>query len=266
MSTSFNNIALFIKRAEEYQTKEFISEKFETYNIGKVRDIKFIKKNNDMGVSYNGAIVIFERWNMNSFVETLFNKMSSSPDGTTRFYFENNRYWIINVHKQQLPECQEQAIVVSSLSDKEKIKELESLVKSMSAQMCYYQNRQEKSERNMMELEFKETHHHLVNTELRYKLDEKDWQKQWAEDEFKAELKKLRDENNILKSEIALNAIVISRKDEEIENLKRDNLDNTCIILYLENQRNEMKKILQNVSELDPIKHDINKYVNEYLS
>ena len=41
---SFINVALFIKRAEEYQTKEFIMDAFMVNNIGKVRDIKFIKK------------------------------------------------------------------------------------------------------------------------------------------------------------------------------------------------------------------------------
>lgn len=119
-STSFNNVALFIKRAEEYQTKEFIVEAFASKNIGKVRDIKFIKKYNDFGKSYNGAIVIFERWNMNTLVETLFNEMSTSPNGTTRFYFNDYRYWIINVHRQKLPECEEITTVDASLSEKEK--------------------------------------------------------------------------------------------------------------------------------------------------
>jgi hypothetical protein len=102
---SFMNAALLIKRAEENQTKEFIIQAFKKSNIGIVKEVTFIQKNSK-GVAYNGVVVIFEKWNMNKYVESLFNKMSESPDGTTRFYFEPKRYWIINVHKQQLPECE----------------------------------------------------------------------------------------------------------------------------------------------------------------
>ena len=56
-STSFTNVALFIKRAEEYQTKEFIIEAFDSNNIGKVRDVKFIKKNNDIPANFNLSIL-----------------------------------------------------------------------------------------------------------------------------------------------------------------------------------------------------------------
>ena len=38
------NKSLFIKRAEEYQTKEFIINVFHKKNIGKVNDVTFIKK------------------------------------------------------------------------------------------------------------------------------------------------------------------------------------------------------------------------------
>ena len=64
---------------------------------------------------------------MNKYVEKLFNQMSESRDGTTRFYFEQKRYWIINVHRQQLPECEEKALVDTSLPDKERINQLEML-------------------------------------------------------------------------------------------------------------------------------------------
>ncbi len=44
MNSSFTNVALYIKRAEEYQTKEYIIKVFAERNIGKVHDVKFIKK------------------------------------------------------------------------------------------------------------------------------------------------------------------------------------------------------------------------------
>ena len=120
------NVALFIKRAEEYQTKEFIINIFHKKNIGKVNDVKFIKKQNNTGKSYNGVIVSFEKWYNNN----LLNEINSSQNGTFKFNF-NNSYWFINVHKEvlEIEECKEfkeikeitQCISDLNLSDKERI-------------------------------------------------------------------------------------------------------------------------------------------------
>lgn len=264
-TTSFNNIALFIKRAEEYQTKEFIIEAFDSNKIGKVRELKFIKKHNDFGRNYHGVIVIFERWNMNTLVHRLFNEMASSIDGTTKFYFEPHRYWIINVHRQKLHECEEIATVDASLSDKEKIIKLEELVKSMSAQIHYMQTRQERSERSTMDLELKETYHHLVNCELRSQLDDKDRDRKWAEDDLNEEILKLREENESLRCRLALTAIDMVRKDFQIETLQQEQRDSSCVLSYVENQAQEMKQMLRGVLDTDPIKPVINSYMKEYL-
>ena len=265
MNSTFTNVALFIKRAEEYQTKEFIIEAFNLNNIGKVKDVKFIKKNTDFGKKYNGVIVIFERWNMNRLVQTLFSEMAASPDGTTKFYFDHYHYWIINVHRQKLPECEEIATVDSSLSDKDKISKLEELVKSMSAQIFYMENRQEKTERSMMDTERKETYHHLVNMELRSQLEEKDRERKWAEDELNEEIVRLREENEMLRCRLALNAIDLVRKETQCENLQQELRDGSCILTYVENQAQEMKQMLRAVLDTDPVKPVINTYIKEYL-
>jgi hypothetical protein len=265
MNTTFSNVALFIKRAEENQTKEFIIEAFDSNNIGKVKDVKFIKKHNAIGRNYNGVIVIFETWNMNRLVQTLFSEMASSPDETTKFYFNKFRYWVINVHRQKLSECEETTLVDQSLSGKNKISKLEELVKSMSAQIFYMQNRQEKSERTMMDLECKETYHHFVNMELRSQLEEKDWEKKRAEDELNEELQKLREENEILRCRLAFSAIDLVRKDTQCEKLKQEIQDGSCILAYVENQAQEMKQMLRTVLNTDPVNPVINMYIKEYL-
>jgi len=236
MNVSFNNVVLFIKRAEEYQTKEFIIEAFASNNIGKVLDVKFIKKHNDVGKSYNGVIVIFERWNMNKLVQTLFSEMAVSKDGTTKFYFSKYRYWIINVHKQKIPECDEIAIVNSSLPDKERINKLEELVKSMSAQIYYMQNKEEKTERLMMDYEHKDTYHHIVNVELHSQIDEKDWEKKWTEEDLKEDVQKLREENDVLRCRLASIAIDMTKKEIQCKQLQEELRDSSCIIAYIENQ------------------------------
>ena len=82
--SAIKNIMLYIKRAEQHHTKEFITNAFSSNNIGNVRDVRFIKKNDNCGKEYNGVVVIFEHWNMNSLVKSLFDQMSNSKDGTTK--------------------------------------------------------------------------------------------------------------------------------------------------------------------------------------
>lgn len=248
-STSFNNIALFIKRAEEYQTKEFIIEAFASNNIGKVCDVKFIKKNSDYGKSYNGVIVIFERWNMNQLIKKLFNEMTASIDGTTKFYFDPHRYWIINVHRQQLPECEEITTIDYSLPDKKKISKLEELVKSMSAQIYYMQSRQERSERSMMDTEHKETYNRIINMELRCQLDEKDRYRKWTEDKVNEEMQKIREENESLRIRLVSALDCIVKTDSLILKLQEEVRDNSCITSYVEFENEKLKRMLKCVLE-----------------
>ena len=71
---SIEGITLYIKRAEEHHTKEYIVESFSKNDIGKVSNTTFIKKYNDNGNSYNGVIVEFERWTMSPNVKKLFDR------------------------------------------------------------------------------------------------------------------------------------------------------------------------------------------------
>lgn len=265
MSHTFNNTALFIKRAEEYQTVDYIIKAFESNNIGKVHDVKFIKKHNEHGSNYNGVIIIFKRWNMNSLVQKLLQEMSNSPNGTTKFYYNQSRYWIINIHRQHIPECQENTSVDSSLPDKERICQLEELVKSMAVQIHYYQTKQEKTERLIMDLEQNETRHHLVNVELQLQLDESVIKQQLSDDVLREEIKKLREDNEMLRCKVALNAIDMVRQDIKIQNLQEEVNETTCIMSYIETQVSDMKKMLESVLDTDPIKPIINTYINEYL-
>ena len=244
MNSSFNNVSLFIKRAEEYQTKEFIIEAFSSNNIGNVIDVKFIKKQGNYGKSYNGVVVIFEKWNMNRLVQKLLNEMSTSSDGTTKFYFNQNRYWFVNVHKQKNVECEEVASVDSALPDKERIDKLEELVQSMSSQIYYMQTNTEKTERTIMDLNHKETVHHLVNMELRCQLNEKDIERKWSENKLKEQLEKMQKENEILRYQLVFNKIEMAKKDLLVENLQQEVRDTDSMLTFLENQCQALKQIL----------------------
>lgn len=249
---TFMNAALFIKRAEENQTKEFIMKAFKKSNIGTVREVTFIKKNNN-GVVYNGVVVIFEKWNMNKYVESLFNKMSESPDGTTRFYFEPKRYWIVNVHKQQLPECEESIIVDSNLSDKERIKQLEATISSMSAQIYYMQTNNERNERRMMTYEQNNIQQHLINTELQCQLEIKDMEKIWIEEERQKEIQKLKNENVCLRASCSLLETDVAKHLKKEQALKQDVEDLNNIVAYLENQLDDMSEMISKNNIITPL-------------
>jgi len=250
------NVALFIKRAEDYQTKEFIINIFHKKNIGKVNDITFIKKQNHTGKTYNGVIVSFEKW----YNHNLLNEINSAQNGTFKFNF-NNSYWFINVHKEVLEsqECAEfkEFIIPNNLSDTDRIKQLEDLVKSMSSQINYMQTRQERSERNMMDYEHKDTQHHLNNIELRAQLDDKDAEQTWIEADFKEDIETLKQENLLLRTHL-------ERKYYECLKLQEELQEQTCILTYTENQVVSMKHMLNQVPNEVPCKQIIDTYIKEY--
>jgi len=237
------NKSLFIKRAEEYQNKEFIFNVFHKKNIGEVKDVTFIKKQNNTGKSYNGVIVTFNKWYNNSLIDEII------KNGTIKFNF-NNSYWFINLHKE--PEVDNVNIDIDidiNLSDKDRIKQLEDLVKSMSSQINYLK---ERSERIIMDYEHKHTQQHLNNIELRAQLDDKDAERTWIEADFKEDIDTLKDQNELMCAHL-------ERKYYECEKLKEELKEKTCMLSYSENQITEMRHILNDLQD-----HPIKEYIKEY--
>jgi hypothetical protein len=169
-SSNIKNIALYIKRAELDCTKEYIINAFMTQQYGRVKDVQFIKKTNDYGVSYYGAIVIFDVWFINNTVTKLFTDMSNSNEGTGKVFHDiyRKKYWFVNEFRGKSEQNQNVALEteldsiqnINTLTidnDKEKIKQLEELVKSLSSQMTYMQMQLEKNELKMMEYEEEHT-------------------------------------------------------------------------------------------------------------
>ena len=248
-TNSTNNMMLYIKRAEQHQTKDFIINMFSYNKIGEVSDVNFIKKNDTNGRDYNGAIVTFKHWHINILVKNLLNQMSTSPDGTTRFTYDSNkgRYWIINVYKTQILEIENQQILSISptLTDKERILELEKMVKSMEAQLYYAQTKQEKTERQLMKTEHDDTQTRLINMDLKYQMEAVEREKEWAEENQKKELLKLKDENDVLKCQNICLTINLNSRNIEWEQFKLDLYDEKCIEYYMKNQEKEKQDMLE---------------------
>lgn len=247
-----SNISLYIKRAESFHTKEFITEAFASNKIGIVKDVQFIKKCSDLGKEYNGAIVTFETWFMNSNVTQLLNQMGSSVDGTTKFTYDgyNRRYWFINVYKTPTTdlevELNKTINIEPTLSDKERIKELEKLVMSMSVQIHYMQTNEEKYERQLMDYEEKHTYDCFYNMELKSQINEKEWEKEWEKEELQKQIEILKKQNDQLTCRLVGLSIDGVKKEKEIETLKQELYDEQCIMSYVEEQANEMREMIHN--------------------
>lgn len=217
---SFNNVSLYIKRAELECTKETIGEAFAYNNIGIVHDVRFIKKTDHGGREYNGVIVIFGRWFMNSRVKELLEKMDSSADGTTKFTYDyRGRYWYINVYKSQ---NKEYVTVDSSLPDKERIEALENSVQSMAAQIHHAALRQERTERQLMESEEKKYRQALCNIELRSQLEDNAIEILCLTREKNAEIQKHNDTITVMTDELV-------KMRNEIARLKCELLSTTYV-------------------------------------
>jgi hypothetical protein len=259
---TFNTVSLFIKRAEEFQTEEFIIQAFHENNVGKVSHVKFIKKQNDNGVSYNGAIIIFEEWYSNKLTERLLNEMSHSSDGTTKFYFNRSRYWFITVHQKKNPDTEKKIFVDPSLPTEERIRQLESLVQTMASQMHYQEIKQQKNEAIIMECEQKHSRSHLLNIELKSQLEDakvneltyqiesvknqqltkenEDLLEEnnglWLENErLKAEIVQLRNAKDDMHSRFMLESFRTYRKNIECEELRE--------MLYVEKGKNRQLEL-----------------------
>jgi len=222
-------IALYIKRAEIYHTTDYISDVFLKEQYGKVHNVRFIKKNKDFGREYNGAIVTFERWNMNSKVKMLFDQLNSSVEGTAKIIHDHNgkRYWIVTQYKSEFTEFDQVTKMDPRLTDHERILELENIIKSMAAQMHFMTTQHEKQEKEKMDCEQRETQAWLYNMELKSQIVEKD-------QDIKSLTKKAE---NLLYE--------LQEIEEEKKELALELNDQQNILAYVETQANEMRDMLQ---------------------
>ncbi len=192
------NTALFIRRCEKNHTQEFIASAFATQCIGTVSDVKFIEKHDPRGNLYYSAIVTFSSWNMNSKVETLLNEINKTDDGSAKFYFNNSRYWIVNIHQQKhhAPEmAKEFSVVDENLPDSERIQQLELLVTSMMGQICSMKNKRKELESRAEESERRELSLRSIVTILKLQNVEKQTSCEIVQEEnqqLKLEIQKLR--------------------------------------------------------------------------
>lgn len=208
MSTSVKSIYLYIKRCEKVHANEqYICDAFETNSYGKVSYTKFIEKSNNNGEAYYGVIVGFSQWFQNDRVRNLFRDLKTNEYGTAKIFHDRitQRYWLVNEFKQKLEEdiMQDTSVLVdSTLSDKEKIEQLEKLARSLLVQVDYLQKKCEKNEETIMSYEEQQRHDYVQNLGMRFNVEDK-------EQELEEKNKELEEKNKELE-----------KKMQELEEMK----------------------------------------------
>lgn len=241
-----NNIALFIKRSEEYQGEKFIREAFLKNKIGKVSSIKLISKSDCYGKSYNGVIVRFAEWYMNSVVENLIEEMTKSGEKGAKFYFNEQRYWIVSVHKNPVEECDREEKSEIVLSEKEKISQLESLVQSLSVQICYLKTQKENAENKIKSYEKEQTYTLLVKSDLRSQVEMKEMEQEWIKEKLEKKIETIQKENNFLDSKLF-------ESKKEINVLKEELYEERCINEYLKEENKKKRETSSHESSPESI-------------
>lgn len=225
-SVNMSPTALYIRRAELHHTKEYIAKALEFNMYGIVKDVQFVAKSSG-SIAYNGVIVIFNTVFLNARVISMFNDLTDSTDKTSKIFHDfTGKYWIVNEHKQQELELDEEedAVddIIAEIAPDNMVDTLTQMLKSSAVQMHYLQKSNQRNERQLMEQSNDETHSFLCNAELRDQIEEHiQYNKELKEDnaELKEDNRKLNAELIQCKTTIACLQIQhnIDLKDAKIE-------------------------------------------------
>jgi len=230
--TSF---ALYIKRAEEFHTKEFIADVFHRLMCGQVSDVKFIEKHGVMGQKYFGVIVHFYSWINNEFTTKLMNQMASSGDGTTKLFYDlySKNYWHIMIHQEkEQKQINCESLNINGLSDTEKAVYLENMVREMSAQLQFYKTKCERQDVEITNLENLVNLHEVKNNELEY--------------EHNLEIEEKNKEIEMWRALANTTQELFNEEKEKREAMEQDFQDNECIMNFLQGEMESMRGIISN--------------------
>jgi hypothetical protein len=262
-------IALYIRRAELHHTKEYISKALEFNMYGIVKEVHFVAKSSGT-VAYNGVIVIFDSVFLNARVISMLNDLTDSADKTSKIFHDfTGKYWIVNEHKQQeldLDEEEDDEVdnIISEMSTtSSKVDTLTTMLKSSAVQMHYLHKSIQRNERQLMEQSNDETRGFLCNGELRDQIEELQKDKEeLLEDnqELKEDNRKLNEELVQCRTMVACLQIQhsINLKDAKLElddatqiisymstllqDIMKDNLSKGCAKPYTEFQKGEFQQ------------------------
>jgi hypothetical protein len=262
-----NTNAIYIKYVNANTTEEFIKETFASSQFGSVSSIKFIPKQNEKGEQYNGTIVYFNYINQNDIVKFYFNKMNSSQDGTTRFNYCKQRYWIIKIHEPKHFDLEQNVSNFTpvntdiTLTEQDRIQQLEMMLQSMMSENYYLKAQQQQNLKKIQEFDIENTYQHLQIVELKSQLEEQNKKIKEVEDiNENLELK-----NSKLAFSIELINTELESKEDECLILQEEIRDEISTRHYVEEQVEDLVALIKLVKENDPVKMRINKYIQDYI-
>jgi hypothetical protein len=168
----------------------------------------------------------------------MLNDLTDSADKTSKIFHDfTGKYWIVNEHKQQELELDEEedAVddIIAEISPDNLVDTLTQMLKSSAVQMHYLQKSNQRNERQIMEQSNDETHSFLCNAELRDQIEEHiQYNKELKEDNeaLKEDNRKLNAELIQCKTTIACLQI---QHSIDLKDAKLELDDATQIISYM---------------------------------
>jgi hypothetical protein len=219
-----SSLTLYIRRAELFHTEEYIKAAFYNNDYGLVSDVQFIKKSNDQGKEYNGAIVTFEHVFQSPKVSKLREELANTSDKTSLIVHDQayRRYWIVQEYQEKEHDPQVHDPQVHDPQQFTTDMNVELLV----IQLNQMKKKLERTESEMMNYEYERMRNALMNQELREQLEEKD--------------------EVIAKQQCKLvcMAIDLAKKESECEQLHNTLYEQQSVMRYIEEQAREMREML----------------------
>lgn len=222
------SLTIYIKWLPKHYGSDFIHNKFA--NHGLVSSVRFIPKQSFSGELYNSAIVTFSQWFLSEKVHQLFTEMNNNIDGTAKFYYHDEtgrtRYWHVKEYSPLFEDYDNAVEHIYSLANsKNKIEQMDDVIKSMAAQLHYFKTKNLQLETKMAQNEHNNTIIRLQNSHLNGLIDDRD-----------RDMFYMKSKMQLLEMELANERQQSAKANQLIEELYVENRDQSRIIDYYQQQ------------------------------
>ena len=243
--TIVTNVAIYIKRAEIYQTDKYIKDAFNRNGYGIVSSVTFVEKQGENKQKYNGVLVTMKYWFQNAIVSKLLEEICV-VNNETKIYHSNTKYWIIKQYSQPVKENAPINLTIdNNIQGNERVKELELLVNSLSVQITQLQHTQNANKTVIEQFEKKQIHNDLVINDLKCQLHDDNNYMNKCINEARDEIRKLNENNkNLCDNNIELHEQIGHYKYQS----ERDYfvlLDQEKTFNIVHNEMNDMRNMLK---------------------
>jgi hypothetical protein len=221
-----NQTALYIRRAELYDTERYIIDTFKKLNIGIVSKLDIVRRVSNTCQEYNGVLVTFSEWFDTPEANSILSQINAHAEASAKIIHEpmRQRYWIVNKHQEyhERPEQSQASAQMSNYS----VADLQYIIEEMNRRLFRQDQELQMMRERQQEYEIEHMRLALTNEDLRCELKEK--------------------EDIILEQQdkMVCMAIDMARKENECATLMETVREDRSILQLIESQAQDMRLLL----------------------